>query len=141
MSQNALQYLGELVETCQSRRMHWNKSNAQLVASCIYIVVNYKHSRIEKSQIADVLQIDPETVDAYCDKICSSLNLPSISSEGLGEKKAKFEEELKQQAFELRRLVSQGKSFYFISKNLNIEPERLKRYLKRLKLECKSLGW
>lgn len=133
LSQDAMEWTKDLIEAYQPRG--WGKSSLEVVSSCTYIVVKYKGYNIKKSQIASILQLSTDTVDAHCDDICSSLNLPRISSKRL------FEEELKQYAFELRRLVNQGKSFYYISDNLNIEPKKLLRYLRRLGLECQSLGW
>ncbi len=139
LSQDAMECIKELILAYGPHE--WNKKSLEVVGSCTYIVVNYKGYNVDKSQIASILQITKETFDALCNEICSSLSLPPIYSNGLTEKEAKFEEELKQHAFELRRLVDQGKSFYCISDSLNIEPKRLKGYLRRLGLKCKTLGW
>ena len=121
---------------CFSNRMDYKL----VIGACAYIAASFNEDRLGKTEIAKIFQIDEKEMANAAFQICAFLPLPQIRPIG-GKEHVKLDNELKPYALQLRSLIKDGKSFFYISEKLGISTSKLRRYLKRLKLECQEIGW
>ncbi len=146
VSQDLLDRTKELIMAYQPHIPATNVST--VIGTCLLIAHLEKKRDVDDRRIAAILHLERSSIRNAYRRLSLKVRLPKLESKeertrsrARLAKQIQFNEELKHYEPILRELVSQGKSFYFISNNLNVEPRKLRRLLKKLKLECSRLGW